>query len=243
MGGLFSCCFGGAFTDLDATATEWEIKCAQKWISAVIGPNGSKINELKFMTGAEIDIDRSTADPVTIRIKGDPKQVKAAREAVRAVIKDAENPDYEGAAGKKFRQEADAHAKRADELAKKKDALFDAGDKAGGRAALEEVKAAQRSMHEANAKAAKAIFENRNKGKGKMYMDFHGLRKAEAMDALRTRLAELSGAKGVLELVPGAGKHSGGGGAVLMPAVVAELKEKGLKFEEKTAGSLIVQLV
>ena len=73
-------------------------------------------------------------------------------------------------------------------------------------------------------------------------VDFHGLRKAEAMDALRTRLAELSGAKGVLELVPGAGKHSGGGGAVLMPAVVAALKEKGLKFEEKTAGSLIVQL-
>ena len=142
MGGLFSCCFGGAFTDLDATATEWEIKCAQKWISAVIGPNGSKINELKFMTGAEIDIDRSIADPVTIRITGDPKQVKAAREAVSAVIKDAENPDYEGAAGKKFRQEADAHAKRADVLAKKKDALFDAGDKAGGRAALEEVKAA-----------------------------------------------------------------------------------------------------
>jgi hypothetical protein len=29
---------------------------------------------------------------------------------------------------------------------------------------------------------------------------------------------------------------------VLMPAVVAALKEKGLKFEEKTAGSLIVQL-
>ena len=86
MGGLFSCCFGGKFTDLEATATEWEIKCAQKWISAVIGPNGSKINELKFMTGAEITIDRTTADPVTIRITGDPKQVKAAREAVSAVI-------------------------------------------------------------------------------------------------------------------------------------------------------------
>jgi rRNA processing protein Krr1/Pno1 len=242
MGGLFSCCFGGKFTDLEATATEWEIKCAQKWISAVIGPNGSKINELKFMTGAEITIDRTTADPVTIRITGDPKQVKAARQAVSAVIKDAENPDYEGAAGKKFRQEADAHAHRAERLAKEKDALFDAGDKAGGRAKLEEVKAAQRSMHEANAKAAKAIFENRNKGKGKMYMDFHGLRKTEAIDLLTTRLAELSGANGHLELVPGAGKHSGGGGAVLKPAVVSLLKEKGLKFEEKTAGSLLVKL-
>ena len=120
--------------------------------------------------------------------------------------------------------------------------MFDAGDKAGGRAKLEEVKAAQRSMHEAIAKAAKAIFENRNKGKGTMYMDFHGLRKTEAIDLLTTRLAELSGAKGDLELVPGAGKHSGGGGAVLKPAVVSLLKEKGLKFEEKTAGSLLVKL-
>jgi rRNA processing protein Krr1/Pno1 len=243
MGGLFSCCFGSSQSKyIDETATEWEIKCSQKWVSHVIGPGGSKIAELKFLTGAEIKVGRDGADPVSIHITGDPKQVKAAREAVTAVIKDAENPDYEGEDGKKFRKEADDHASRAEKLAKEKDALFDKGDKAGGRAKLEEVKAAQRAVHDANSKAARVIFENRNKGKGKLYMDFHGLRKTEAIGLLTTRLAELSGSKGALELVPGAGKHSGGGGAVLMPAVISLLKEKNLRFEEKTAGSLIVNL-
>ena len=74
-------------------------------------------------------------------------------------------------------------------------------------------------------------------------MDFHGLRKAEAMDALRTRLAELLGRQGRPRARARRREaQRRGGGAVLMPAVVAALKEKGLKFEEKTAGSLIVQL-
>ena len=238
----FSCCFGKGFSSIDGTATEWEIKCDAKWISHVIGPGGSKLSELKFMTGADINIDKGS-DPVTIKITSDdPKKVKAAREAVTAVIKDAENPDYEGAAGKKFRAEADAHAKRAEKLAIEKDDLFAKGDKSAAHAKLEDVKAAQRAMHESNKKASIAIFENRNKGKGKMYMDFHGLRKTEAIDLLETRLNELSGAKGELELIPGAGKHSGGGGAVLMPAVIATLKDRQLTFEKKNEGSLVVKL-
>lgn len=53
---------------------------------------------------------------------------------------------------------------------------------------------------------------------------------------------ELSGKKGDLTLVPGAGKHSGGGGAVLLPAVMQTLRDRNLAFEEINVGSLVVKL-
>jgi hypothetical protein len=179
-------CFGGSKLRDDDTATEVEIKCSSKWIAQVIGPGGSKLSELRFMSGAEIHIDKGK-EPVTITITGDPKQVKDARQAITQVINDAEHPDYEGEAGKKFRKDADGHAKRAEKLAIEKDALFARGDKENAHRKLDEVKAAQRAMHTSNAAAASAIFENRNKGKGNMYMDFHGLRKTEAIGLLETR--------------------------------------------------------
>lgn len=105
----------------------------------------------------------------------------------------------------------------------------------------------QSKMHEANAKAADEIFLNRNAGvnyHGEMVMDFHGLRKAEAIAVLEKRLEKLLAkkAKGELELIPGAGHHSGSGGPVLKPAIVSVLRERKMKFEEKNQGSIIVHL-
>jgi hypothetical protein len=48
--------------------------------------------------------------------------------------------------------------------------------------------------------------------------------------------------KGELELIPGAGNHSGSGGAVLKPAIIGVLQDKRMKFEEKNKGSIIVHL-
>ena len=268
MGGIFSCCFGGApaasradVYKLDASGkASTEVKCEKKWVGQVIGPGGKVLHELRTKTGAMIDVvnSKGNVDPVTVRISGTPAQVKAGEAAVSKIIAEAENPDYEGKVGKKWRAEADRCAQMAEKVAREKDALFDVGDKSGGHQKLAEVKEWQRKMHEANAKAAEEIFLNRNAGKnyrGEMVMDFHGLRKAEAIAVLEKRLDKLLGNKkkmmaaakkgaqfSELELIPGAGNHSGGGGAVLKPAIIKVLRDKNIYFQEKNKGSIIVQL-
>mmetsp|Transcript_32921 Transcript_32921/g.93319 ORF Transcript_32921/g.93319 Transcript_32921/m.93319 type:complete len:282 (-) Transcript_32921:147-992(-) len=219
--------------------TSLEVKCDRKWIGSVIGPGGSVLTRLQEASGAKISIADGDADPAVIHISGPGAAVVSAKAAVEAVIKEAENPDYEGAKGKELRAKAEEYAQKMEECAKEKDALFDKGDKDGGHAKLAEVKEWQKKMHEANAEAAVAIFEDRNAGKGDRYMDFHGLRKQEAVDILEKRLETLQG--GELELIPGAGHHSSGA-AVLKPAIEQLLKAKGLKFEEKNAGTLVVHL-
>ena len=216
-----------------------EIKCPQIWVGQIIGAGGKVIAELKKKTGADIDLGDSGEDPVTIIFKGSQPAVAAAKRVVEAIITAAEKPDYEGEIGKALRAKADALAQKTEAAAKEKDALFDKGDKAGGHMKLAEVKEFQKQMHEANSAAAKAIFEHRNAGKGDRYMDFHGLRKQEAIDFLEERLRKLKG--GELELIPGAGHHSSGP-AVLKPAIESYLNDKGLKFEEKNAGTLVVSL-
>lgn len=229
-------------TDAPTTGpTEEVISCKKTWIGQVIGPQGSTINELKSSTGADIKIDQSDADPVNITISGNPEAVQDAKAKVEAIIKNAEHPDYEGEEGHKWREEADRCAKKAEECAKEKDDLFAKGDKKAAHEKLDEVKDWQRKMHEANEKAAEAIFDNRNKGKGDRYLDFHGLRKKEAMSILEKKMAELKGKGGDVELIPGAGHHSEGA-AVLKPAVIDYLKQHGLKYEEKNAGDLLVHL-
>jgi len=225
-------------------STKEVIHCKKTWVGQVIGPHGSTIKELKSSTGADIDIGDSHSDPVSITITGSAGAVKAAKAKVEAIIKNAEHPDYEGQEGHKWREEADRCAKKAEECAKEKDALFAKGDKSAGHKKLDEVKEWQRKMHEANDKAAEAIFNNRNKGKGDRYMDFHGLRKKEAMTILDKKMQALKGKGGDVELIPGAGHHSKGGEshAVLKPAVIGYLKENNYKYEEKNAGDLIVHL-
>ena len=223
----------------DEGATEVVIQCKKVWVSHVIGPHGATIKDLQSSTGANIDI--GDGDPTPITITGDAGAVASAKTKVEAVIKEAENPDYEGAEGKKWRAEADKCAQKAEECAKEKDRLFDSGDKAAGHKKLDEVKEWQRKMHEANDKAAEAIFNHRNAGKGDRYMDFHGLRKKEAMDILEKKMDALKGKGGTVELIPGAGHHSSGA-AVLKPAVIDYLKKNNLNFEEKNAGDIIVHL-
>mmetsp|Transcript_17075 Transcript_17075/g.27394 ORF Transcript_17075/g.27394 Transcript_17075/m.27394 type:complete len:169 (-) Transcript_17075:196-702(-) len=161
MGGIFSCCscFAPAaradayVTTLDAAGRACiDVMCAKAWVGRLIGPGGTVLAELKSTTGASIEIGgRGGADPVTVRISGTPAQVRAAQAVVSKLVGEAEHPDYEGAAGKKWRTEADRCARAAEKCAEEKDALFGAGDKAGGREKLGEVKEWQRKMHVANA--------------------------------------------------------------------------------------------
>ena len=63
--------------------------------------------DIKQTTGAEVNVTDSGEDPVTIEITGASTKVVAAGKAkVEAVIKEAENPDYEGNAGRELRAKA-----------------------------------------------------------------------------------------------------------------------------------------
>eukprot|EP00193_Tetraselmis_chui_P017822 CAMPEP_0177771890 /NCGR_PEP_ID=MMETSP0491_2-20121128/11884_1 /TAXON_ID=63592 /ORGANISM="Tetraselmis chuii, Strain PLY429" /LENGTH=243 /DNA_ID=CAMNT_0019289571 /DNA_START=212 /DNA_END=942 /DNA_ORIENTATION=- len=217
--------------------TSAEVKCKRVWVSQVIGAGGETINKIKAESGADIKVGDD--DPVTITVSGSAPAVAKATAAIQSVLKEAENPDYEGEAGKALRAKADEFARKMDAAAAEKDELFNNGDKNGGHRKLEEVKEWQRKMHAANAEAAEAIFQHRNAGKGERYMDFHGLRKQETLDILEKRLGSLQG--GALELVPGAGHHSSGE-AVLKPAIISFLKSKGISFEEKNAGTIVANL-
>mmetsp|Transcript_24223 Transcript_24223/g.60932 ORF Transcript_24223/g.60932 Transcript_24223/m.60932 type:complete len:260 (+) Transcript_24223:209-988(+) len=220
-------------------ATSAVVQCPKAWVSHVVGSGGETIKRIRADSGADIQVGQE-GDPVVITITGSPDAVAKAAARIRAVVKEAAAPDYEGEAGKLLRAKADEYAAHMETAAAAKDEAFNNGDKAGGHARLEEVKEWQRKMHEANKQAAAAIFQHRNAGKGDRYMDFHGLRKQEALDLLEERLAVVS--SGTLELVPGAGHHSNAGGAVLKPAIIGLLKQKNISFEERNAGTLLATL-
>eukprot|EP00565_Helicotheca_tamesis_P002484 CAMPEP_0185723616 /NCGR_PEP_ID=MMETSP1171-20130828/401_1 /TAXON_ID=374046 /ORGANISM="Helicotheca tamensis, Strain CCMP826" /LENGTH=143 /DNA_ID=CAMNT_0028391351 /DNA_START=160 /DNA_END=588 /DNA_ORIENTATION=+ len=103
--------------------SEEVVQCAKVWLGQIIGAGGSTLKGLQESTGANIDVGQGEEDPVSITITGSPDAVLAAKQKIEAIIKEAENPDYEGEEGKKWREEADMCAKKAEECAKEKDAL------------------------------------------------------------------------------------------------------------------------
>ena len=78
-----------------------------------------------------------------------------------------------------------------------------------------------------------------------MFIDMHGLKVDEAVGFLKERLAAVGASptgERVMEVMPGAGNHSGGGGAKIKPECAKILTGMGLKFEDKTPGSWSVTL-
>lgn len=138
--------------------------------------------------------------------------------------------------------EAAAERKRADELRREKDRLFDEANKASGprrHQLLDAAHAKKRQLEEEEAAAAKRIFKRKNTGYGLEQMDLHGLHLDEAMARVRERLKRLeAGDVASVELITGAGHHSEGNKAKIKPAVEALLKEKAatLSYEPMAGG-------
>lgn len=98
-------------------------------------------------------------------------------------------------------------------------------------------------VDEDNAKAVDAIFHHRNDGKGKFYIDFHGLYVKEAMSCLEKRLNDLGRNNGkVLKAITGAGNHSPGHHAHIKPAVEEYLRTHNYKYKPDTAGAFDVMV-
>ena len=221
------------------THTE-EIPITKVAVSHVVGRGGEVIKKLKADTNTHIDIVNDSV----VKVTGEEADCKKARALIEAIIAEQANPDYEGPEGKRLRAEADEIGARRDETKKKAQSAFDAGNRDEGHTLMQETSRLSAALAAKNKEAAAAILKNRNDGKGDNYLDLHGLRTEEALDATKQRLAELqekpTGTHTDLELIPGAGHHSAPGKVALKPATAHLLTTMKLAFTEHTAGSFMV---
>jgi hypothetical protein len=225
--------------------TELTIACPKPAMSHVIGKGGETIKQLQQETGADIHV----ADGI-VRIIGSAEQCADAEARVRAIIHKQANPDYVGEAGKNYRDHAESLYKQRAELQAEAQRSFDAGDRSTGQRLMAEAKKCGEDAQTANDKAAHCIMQELNHNKGDRYLDLHGLRVEEALGFVRERLdmLEKSTPKGTvveLELIPGAGHHSGAGGPKIRPALAEMLRGRNVAFsgEENVTKPIVAQVV
>jgi len=228
-----------------------EVECTKVAVSHVVGPGAGTIKKLKEETGATVLIVEG--EPACkVRVEGTEEQIAACVARVKKILEEQANPDYAGPEGGALRTEAEAFAQERSRLHDEANAAYEAGDKDGARALREQASAAGESMKSKNAEAATVIVAHRNAVALEQdpgldiagYLDLHGLQVAEAVAATEAKLDELAaasaaagGAEQPLWLMPGAGHHSGAGGPAIKPACEELLKARGIRFENRDAGS------
>ncbi|CBH10838.1 hypothetical protein, conserved [Trypanosoma brucei gambiense DAL972] len=222
------------------------IEAPPEFIGHVIGEGGSTIKCLQCETGATITI----SDGCRVCITADNKEkLSDATSRVRDIINAAINPDYEGPEGSRLRKDAAAWATKRAELLDEVTRLRGEGKKHEVSLTLEEAKKAGEQMRLKNQEAANAIarHNNENKGKGKDYFDMHGLRVEEAVNMLKSRVERLReasvGEVAEMQIITGAGRHSGPEGAKLKKAVADFLRESNIEFVEVSTAELRAKIV
>ena len=118
-------------------------------------------------------------------------------------------------------------------------AAYASGDGAGAKALSIQAGQHREAAAAKNAEAARAIFAQKNTGRGQWEIDLHQLLVAEALDRVRVRLASCTAAASVeaagghdLVIIYGQGHHSAGGVAKIKPAVLSFLREGGWSARE-----------
>lgn len=211
----------------------------QKYKGQLIGPKGSTIKKIQADSGAHVHMDG-----IELTFDGTDDQIIAARTIVAQILDEAEHPDYCGEEGDRLRAEAQKCYEEQHKISNEATKAFDAGDKGKGAGLIKQSKEMHAKGEEFDHQAAAEILKHRNEGKGDLYMDLHGLHCNEAMAFVQERVEKLqpkSGSGREFELIPGAGNHSAGA-AVIKPTIMKWLKEQGLAYDEKNAGTLIVHL-
>ena len=198
-------------------------------IASVIGPKGATIQALQHATGARIDVCG-----LVVSFVGEEAACAAARRRVAALLDASANPNYEGAKGAKHRKAADdLYAERA-QKSRESQAAYQAGNNKLAGERSKEAKALQARAERESEAAAAAIFKFANKARGAASIDLHGLRANEALRYLGARLDERPGL--ALEIIAGAGHHSGSQGPVLSGKVHGMLKQRGQPFSQPRPG-------
>lgn len=196
----------------------------------IIGKQAATLKDIESdYPGVKVTVPRRNDPSELIRLAG-PED--AVRHAERRVL------DIAGV----LSDEAAAERKKADELRRDKDRLFEEANKASGprrHQLLDAAHAKKRELEEEEEKAARRIFKRKNTGYGLDQMDLHGLHLDEAMAHVSERLKRLeAGDVASVELITGAGHHSEGHRAKIKPAVEALLKERAstLGYEAMPGG-------
>ncbi len=223
--------------------------CPTSAISAFIGDDGETIESLRKRCGSGVSLSVSDGGAgarkgAVVRIEApDQKQLKEALREVKLAIKAAvEAIDYRGEEGRTLRAQANQHAIERSRLFNLSRDAYAVGDGARAKVLAERARTAGQHMRDANAAAARAIFERRNRNKSALFIDLHGLTVAEALGYLTQRLKAYlaNGTDDLLECVTGAGKHSPNHLARVKTAVHELVDGMGLRFEVKNEGTYII---
>ena len=206
-----------------------DVRVPKNMHGKIIGKQAATLKDIESdYPGVKVSVPQRSDPSEFVRLTGPEDAVKRAE---RRVL------DIAGV----LSDEAAAERKRADEMRREKDRLFDEANKASGakrHALLDAAHAKKRQLEEEEAAAAKRIFKKKNSGYGLEQMDLHGLHLDEAMERVRERLKRVeAGDVPSVELITGAGHHSDGK-AKIKPAVEALLKEKSstLSYEPMSGG-------
>jgi len=134
---------------------------------------------------------------------------------------------------KKYRAEVDKHAKLRTQYYDEASEAHKAGDGKRAKELSEKGKEEGRLMEEAGLKAARAIFDGKNKKQPEGVIDLHGLQVKDA-EMIVTEQIEKAKKKGMAELkiIIGAGHHSDANGPKVGPAVKKLLSDNGTKWRE-----------
>lgn len=203
----------------------------------IVGPGGANIKSIREETKCDIKI---TTKPDQVVISGpDDKAVKAAEKLVKKSIAKVHD-QHEATEGwyQKYQKAIDDHAKKRAEYFEQAKKAHDAGNGALAKELSEKGKKETELMEKAQEKAARAVFEKRNKDNGSDTIDLHGLQVEGAL-MLATEWFEKTHKKTKgkeVNIITGKGNHSDANGPKILPAIEKLLTDRKLKFEAVPGG-------
>lgn len=204
----------------------------------IVGAGGATVKAIREESGADVQIS-TNPDQVTIT-GSDEKSVKKAEKLVKEAIAKVHD-QHEATEGwyQKYQKEIDEHAKKREEYFEQAKKAHDAGNGALAKELSEKGKAETALMEKAQIKAARAVFEKRNKDNGPDVIDLHGLQVDGAV-LIASEWLDKQTKKPVkgkeINIITGKGLHSDAAGPKILPAIEKLLTERKLKHEAVAGG-------
>lgn len=219
----------------DAKASK-VLKIAEEDHKYIVGPGGATVKQIREESGCDIQI---STNPDQVAISGpDDKAVKKAEKLVKAAIAKVHD-QHEATEGwyQKYQKEIDDHAKKRAEYFDGAKKAHDAGNGALAKELSEKGKQETVLMEKAQEKAARAVFEKRNKDNGPDVIDLHGLQVEGAVMIATEWLDKHKKTKGKeINIITGKGNHSDANGPKILPAIAKLLTDRKLKHEAVPGG-------
>jgi len=204
----------------------------------IVGPSGATVKAIREESGADVVM---STNPDQVTISGpDEKCVKKAEKSVKQAIAKVHD-QHESTEGwyQKYQKEIDDHAKKRADYFEQAKKAHDAGNGALAKDLSEKGKHETLLMEKAQEKAARAVFERRNKENGSDLIDLHGLQVEGAIliatECLDRHKKNIGKGKEI-NIITGKGNHSDANGPKILPAIEKLLTDRKLKHEAVPGG-------